>query len=559
MKKNKLIYALGGLLAMSFASCELTEKPDSFYEKDTYFESESKAQMSVYGIHDCIGTQDHYGQFEMAMVASDDTYYIQGTSSDNTRRDLAHYMIKSTNTWVEGVWKYKYKGIDRANFTIAGITGMPDYEGNKNLKYMVAEAHFLRAFLAFDLVKHWGDVPYKTTYSSGYGEVFLPRTDREVIYEEIISDLDFAKENLRAGGDITNPEIPCQAAAHALLMRVYLYRAGYSLKMDGQLTRPDDATRKKYFDAVISEWTALQSKGYHGFYDGGFDKLFMDYSAGVLNNKESLWEIAFSSPAGEKDNASSYGIYLGPLVDEPSVKPTERDRFMGRANAFFRVVPEWLNFYEEKDVRRDVNICTYQFKWRANVYDHVQEESPEPLLWFPGKWRREWMPKGYLDLNNGSVNFCPIRYADAVLMAAEAYNETGNTTQAWALLNSVRTRAGATAITTANYSTLLKSPAVYDLPFIDDGDDAGRFRTALYWERAFEMCYENVRKLDLIRWGVLDKALKLFGDGIQNAKVKNNHYHAPKNFVKGQHELMPIPLSEMQSNPMLEGKNNPKY
>lgn len=559
MKKNKLIYALSGLLMMSFASCELTEQPDSFYEKDTYFDSETKAKMALNGVHDCIGTQDHYGQFEMGMVVSDDMYYIQGTTSDNTRRDLSHYMVTATNTWVENVWKYKYKGIDRASFTISGITGMSGYEESEKLQLMVAEAHFLRAFLAFDLVKHWGDVPYKSTYSSGYDQVFLPRTDRELIYDEIISDLNIAKEKLAMGGDITNPEIPCQGAAHVLLMRVHLYRAGYSLKQNGELTRPDDATRQKHLEAVLSEWNALQTKGYHGFYDGGFEQLFKDYSAGVLNNKESLWEIAFSSPAGEKDNAGSYGIYLGPLVDAPSVKPTEKDRFMGRANAFFRVVPEWLNFYEENDTRRDVNICTYDYKWKANVYNHVKEDRmSKPLNWYPGKWRREWMPIGYIDLNNGDVNLCPIRYADAVLMAAEAYNETGNTSQAWTLLNSVRQRAGATPITADNYATLLKAPKVYDLPFINDGDEAGRFRTALYWERGFEMAYEGVRKLDLIRWGVLDEALKLFGQGVTNADVKK-HYIGFKNFKKGQHELLPIPLAEIQSNPMLEGKNNPKY
>lgn len=65
-----------------------------------------------------------------------------------------------------------------------------------------------------------------------------------------------------------------QGAAHALLMRVYLQRAGYSLQQDGTLTRPADDKRKEYFDAVITEWTAFQNKGYHGFYDGGYVELF---------------------------------------------------------------------------------------------------------------------------------------------------------------------------------------------------------------------------------------------------------------------------------------------
>ncbi|GAE20802.1 putative outer membrane protein [Bacteroides pyogenes JCM 10003] len=107
MKKYKMI-ALGALLAVGFGACELTEKPVSYYEKDTYFRTKDQAKMSVTGIYDCLSIDKHYGQFEMAMPASDDTYYIQGTGTDNTRRDIAHYMVKPTNTWIATLWEYKY-------------------------------------------------------------------------------------------------------------------------------------------------------------------------------------------------------------------------------------------------------------------------------------------------------------------------------------------------------------------------------------------------------------------------------------------------------------------
>ena len=122
--------------------------------------------------------------------------------------------------------------------------------------------------------------------------------------------------------------------------------------------------------------------------------------------------------------------------------------------------------------------------------------------WTPAKWRREWMPAGYKEPNYTDVNYCMLRYADVVLMAAEAYNETGNTPKAWELLNSVRKRSGATEITTRNYKSLLKTNELMKkLDFIDDSDDTGKFRTALYWERGFELAFEGQRKFDLIRWG----------------------------------------------------------
>ena len=169
--------------------------------------------MAVRGAYSSLSTTDHYGQFEMAMPSSDDTYYINGTGTDNTRRDISHYMVKNTNTWVSALWQYKYQGIDRANVAIAGIEGMAGYEDDKELQSLVAQARFLRAFLAFDIVKYWGDAPFKTTFSNGYDDAFKPRVSRELIYDEIIKDLDFAKNNLPAGSATVSPETPSQGAA----------------------------------------------------------------------------------------------------------------------------------------------------------------------------------------------------------------------------------------------------------------------------------------------------------------------------------------------------------
>lgn len=554
MKKYKTI-ALGALIATGFASCELTEKPTSYYEKDTYFQTADQAKMSVVGIYDCLATNNHYGQFEMAMPASDDTYYIQGTGTDNTRRDIAHYMVKSTNTWIADLWKYKYMGIDRANFAIEGIENMAGYEEDTSLKELVAQAKFLRAFLAFDLVKYWGDVPFKTDYTAGYESAFNGRISREEIYDYIIEDLDFAKENLQKGSASLSPEIPSQGAAHAMLMRVYLQRAGYSLQQDGSLNRPADDKRKAYFDAVIAEWTAFQNKGYHNFHPGGYLKLFQGYSEGVLNSMENLWEIAFNpTGSGYKDNSGTWATYNGPAVEAPGKgAPAES---MGRANAFFRVLPVWKDFFEANDERRDVMVCTYQYKWDADKKAHKLVENKKLTDWYPGKWRREWMPKGFVDPNNTGVNYCPLRYADVVLMAAEAYNEIGNTPEAWRLLNEVRHRAGATE-TNSLQAYKAAQPNLYELPYFNSGDEADNFRTALYWERGFELAFEGQRKYDLLRWGILGDALKLFQSKMD--KSLKGKYVAGDKFIKGKHELFPIPLGELQANPALKNQNNPGY
>lgn len=597
MKKNKLVYVLGALLSMGVVSCDLTEKPTSFYEMDTYFTTADKAKMAVIGIYDCLAAEGSYGQYVMPFASSDDMYMVRGTATgDGTRRDISHYALTSSNTWVASVWNYIYEGIDRANTAIAGIEKMPGYENSDELKELVAQARFLRAFLAFDLVRYWGDVPFKTTSTGSFGDTAQPRTEREKIYDQIIIDLDFAKIHLKPGNEVASSEVPCRGAARALLMRVYLQRAGYRLdRTTRTLTRPDDATRKNYFDAVIEEWKAFGTEGYHNFYGAGYEELFKNYSKLVLNNQESLWEIAFEPNNGQKDNAGYWATYNGPLVDAPDAgSGAANQNFFGRANAFFIVLPYWGDFYDDNDVRRDVNFVDYVYRWvkkdKAQVKMSVCQEISKNMYRYPGKWRREWMAPGFVDPNHTGVNYCPLRYADVVLMAAEAYNEINDTPKAWELLNDVRARAHATEINSSNYASLMKAPKVYDLPFISDGDEAGKFRTALYWERAFETAYEGQRKFDLIRWGVLGDALRaaqtyiegweeganLFKDVDKNGKPTKleegespavwdpvvwatQNYVAGHNFVDGKHELLPIPLAEIQSNAQLNGENNPGY
>lgn len=546
------------LLCALFSSCEdaLKETPNSYYQRKDYFVNASNAQLAVAGIYSILPTI--YGDKDgMSIPCSDDIYYVSGTTNDNGRRDLAHYSVKPSNTWVYDVWKGKYEGINRANYTIDGIEGMKDYQRNDDLKKLVAEAKFLRAQAAFDLVRYWGDVPFKTTYSNSYTDSYQPRTNREEIYDQVIEDLNFAKKILPWADATASPERATQGAARALLMRVWLTRAGYSLQMDGQSTRPTENLRKEYFKAVVDEWEAFEKNGTHQFYVNGYAELFKGFSTGRLNAEESLFEVAFLVPTTK----GYWGTYIGPLVAAPGIVPTEAGKFMGRANANFRVIPEWKDFFEETDIRRDVTICTYSYVWDAKIYNHKKTEQKKRSNWYPGKWRREWMPLGYDDPNSTSVNFSLLRYADVVLMAAEAYNELGDTPTAWTLLNRVRKRAKATEITAANYASLLKSPKVYDLPFIADGDEAGRLRTALYWERGFELAFEGQRKYDLIRWGILKEALVFFGEKT-HAEINSStsvKYPAGKVFQKGKHELLPVPEDELQINYKLNNQNNPGY
>lgn len=554
---KKILISVSVILFASSCEDKLTERPLSYYEKSEFFKSEENAEMGIVGIYNVLPSL--YGDNEMAFASSDDTYYVSGTNSDNARRDISHYRLSTTNKYVESVWNDTYKGLERANYMIEGIEQMKGYSKSAVLQSLVAEAKFLRAFFSFNLVKYWGDVPYKTFYTTNYEDTYQPRTSRDEIYNQIVDDLCFAKSHLEWATEADSPERATQGAARALLMRALLFRAGYSLNMNGELTRPNDEIRHEYYNQIVSEWEAFAESN-HGFYEGGYEELFKSFSAGKLNTKESIFEVAFYTLDGKTGARGYWGTYNGPYVDAPVIKNTESKKYMGRANALFRVIPEWYDFFDSNDKRRDVMICRYKYEWDKEKYNHVkvsQERSKKN--WYPGKWRREWMPVGYRDPNLTDVNYCNIRYADVVLMAAEAYNELGKTAEAWSLINKVRERAEATQINSSNYSDFYKAPKVYDLPFIDDGNEQGRIRTALYWERGFELAFELHRRFDLVRWGILAEAVKLTGDkSVVNASSEKA-YIAGDNYEKGKHELFPIPLDEMQINYKLNNINNPKY
>ena len=560
MKKTYIFLPVLLSAAVLCSSCDdqLSESPSSGYDKDKYFVSVEKADMAILGIMNSISDYQHYGRDEMAMPSSDDMYFASRVQTDNQVNDISHYRHTSANAWVEYLWKMKYEAIDRANTAIKGIEAMPDFATDADLLRLGGEARFLRAFMVFDLVKYWGEVPLSTEPTTDYDGSFRPRRTLDELYEIIETDLAAAIAQLPWASDGSSPERATQGAARALLMRVLMQKAGYCLHTDGTFSRPSTAVRRDCYNRIIEQWEAFEANGYHGFYPGGFAALFKSFSGLILNSKESLWEVAMYQDQGRR-SGSSWGIYNGPVVAQPTgLSTSEAAAYMGRGQGFFLVVPEWYDFFEDADERRDVTICTYRYQWDAAKREQVRQEL-QNTSWYLGKWRREWMPAGQAnkDMNYGDVNFCPLRYADVVLLAAEAYNETGNTARAWALINQVRERAGATALTTSNYARFVgRNLSVMPVnQYIDDSSEQGKIRMALYFERGYELAFEGQRKFDLIRWGVLDKAIRVFGE---RTAVKSA-YLAPQNFIHGQHELFPIPLKEMQSNHALGGINNPGF
>ena len=151
MKTDRIIILCTAGAFLASCSGILDEDPASYYERDGFFKNAQTAAMGITGIYNVLPSI--YGDAEMAFAASDDTYYVSGVNQDNGRRDIAHYRLTTTNSYVETVWRYTYDGLNRANYMIQGIEDMDGYKDSETLHLLLSEAKFLRPIFTFNLVR----------------------------------------------------------------------------------------------------------------------------------------------------------------------------------------------------------------------------------------------------------------------------------------------------------------------------------------------------------------------------------------------------------------------
>src|SRR5690606_8098905 len=186
---------------------------------------------------------------------------------------------------------------------------------------------------------------------------------------------------------------------------------------------------------------------------------------------------------------------------------------------------------DPNDVRRDWNIAPFKYESNTSLVkvDHRDNELYDRDT---GKWRREYETVLPRSVDYSPTNFPVLRYADVLLMYAEAENELSGPDNAHDALNEVRRRAGAYEFTGANR--------------ILDQDD---FRQTIREERARELCFEGLRKFDLIRWGIFEQVMRNVGNDIAGNAPSNLRYAAGGyERVNERQLLLPIPASEMSLN-----------
>lgn len=519
--------------AFFLTSCEdfLAETTYDFYDEQDFYNDVSQLELAVNGAYEVLSQKMTYGHFMLVNDCDTDLSHIKGSGTGQVARDLGHYNIYTAHTWIEEAWGFYYTGIDRVNRIMANKdrVALPDDASKAAFKRLIAEARLLRGICYFDLVRMWGDVPLKLTASDNGENFAMTRTDREEVYQQIVDDMKAAADDLPWHDELSSYEgRPTKGAAMGLLARTYLFRAGYSLRQNGNMERPD-----KYLEyyGKVKEICAEIINSHHHSLNASYEKVFKNVCENVMEPSEVMYEVQFFNPSGETDHSSKIGSYNSPEI--------HKDSSYGLGNSFIKTTHFAYDLYEAGDIRRETAIATFKIDAKDKVSQIPRSKS---FTWAPGKWRRNWVPGPPKDLENLDINFILLRYSDVLLMYAEAVNEVDGQLDPLGLecLNQVRRRAYGYAPATANAIDFKAS----------DFSGQQSVRDYLFVERARELCFEGFRRFDLIRWNqlsdVLDDFATKFDASVADGTLEAYVWAAGKYFEAGKHELYPIPSYEIR-------------
>lgn len=487
MKRIFYISLLSLSLAGTIASCDLEAPSQSSMDASLIFSNYSMAEAAVMGIHQSFGETNSYrGRFLPYYGINSDIEWINGMDAakvnDGGKYDLCTFNASASNSQMNtdnNAYAKFFEGIERANKAIEGIRNYGNVATQPDMAQLLGEALTLRAVLYLDLIKGWGDVPARFEPITSE-TMYLSRTDRDVIYKQLLADL-LEAENYVSWPNATtitsSTERVSKAFVKGLRARIALYAGGYSQRADGiRLSNDAELSQTAMYTIARDECLSIINQGCNtlGEFKDNFTKLCKDIT---VAGGESLWEIPFSAGRGR-------------VLYTFGVKHNEKDQYTQQAQGGVNGPLPYLFYdYDVEDVRRDITCVPYD--WSKESTSKQQLRSLKN--WCFGKLRYEWMDRIVTSTNDDGVNWQYMRLADVYLMAAEAINQLDGPTNAAQYLKPILDRALPAAKVTAYMS---KATASKDT-----------FFDAIVEQRAFEFAGESLRKADLIRWNLLKTKL----------------------------------------------------
>ena len=585
MKKIIYYIALSVMCVLPFSCSDMLEEENrTEMEKKNYMNTAAEAEKVLLGIYSTLSTDNLYGlNLSILFNTGTDMEQVEGTTIEGPRI-VPTNAFPATQQEVQATWASLYTAIHNANEFLERISLKLDTYTETDRKlgiiYM-AEARTLRGLLYFELVRRYGNVVLMNSSLDSYKDpsTFV-QADPKTVYEFIEKDLKYAIDNLPyAIADTyrtnTSSRIS-KGAALGLLAKVYATWAGWPLKDESK------------WELAAKTAEILIISGKHGLLQN-YEQLWKNTCNGEWDPKESLIEFSFYSPT-----ASAASDPVGRIGKWNGVKTTQIPGVRGRCSAMVKVIYTFLKDWREPEVesyqdgkttryrykngvltdyRRDLSIANYQYtnegsvlyvKGSATEDKIIVDKDLNPNLsqkekqsYTPAKWDIEkYMTNGkVINDDKSNVNWYFLRYADVLLLYAEALNEWKGapTDKAYEAVNMVRAR-GYGHPSSTKYK-------------IAEGMDQEQFRETVRLERAYELAFEGQRRPDLVRWGMYYQAIQNTQDELTQwwTEARNSlgdkkdelnesgelkiprtpNYTVARYTQENKHELLPIPQRDM--------------
>jgi starch-binding outer membrane protein, SusD/RagB family len=480
------------VLLLSSISCSkdfLDKKPLGELTFDTFFQTEKQAIEATNAVYnqlrswECVGL----GYIGCTDILSDDADKGSTANDQPFCKDMDDFGFDASNPYPAWVWKGYWRVISRANIAIANVPTVPNITLVLRDR-LVGESKFLRAYSYFLLVQWFGDLPVITAPLGGDEYYAQTRQSKAEVFAQIEKDLTEAIAALPEKSQYPSADLGriTKGAAKGMLAKCLM-------------------VQKKYIDAARLCEEIIQSNEY---------SLLPKYSDNFLpigeNAKESMFEITAAALTTDiaGPGATPFNMIQG-------VRGTPNLGW-----GFNRPSDNLVSGFEHPfDGRREATVIYVG----ETLPDDIAIVQDNPDMIDERFNQKAWVPNHAGLQDNGPGNIRILRYADVLLLAAEALNETNQSGEALVYLNKVRERARKSSIIQA----ILPNVTVTDQSLL---------REKIYKERRAELGMEQQRWFDLVRWGRASEAMMAVGK---------------TGFVVGKHELLPIPQSEID---LTEGK-----
>ena len=596
------------LLTAALPACSFLDTDPQIIPDDGYYNSEQKLIYGLAGVYGVLNSEALYGNYYSLQIANaDDLCYFNNYNNSESRPD--RYNHSAGTAAIYDTWSKLYEGIKNANRYIEAVekTEIDPGKLSVDIGLYIAEARFLRAYYHFLLAQAWGDVPLrvKATTSPNPNDVQMAATPQEQVLKWCADEIEATIPDLYEPIDNT-PSRVSQTVAQGILARVYLFMAGESVKQIDGLDKKEMYRRAAYWaNEVIASHKHDLNESYEEifinmirdqydtqFHESMWEAEFLgdrtsatdwtngrigdliglrsqsrttnysewacNYSYGYYNGSYTLWQLYWENDRTADETASATVIdkrltwnlpgynYRGLNNQKISYKNKAGEtvtRYLQQTQSMFKT--PWV--YNNNFAMPDIEGLDQTIENAFDPADLVYDPTVMCAVRNAGKWRRETVYEKQMSAKSlyTTINFPILRYADVLLMYAEAINEYAGAPddQAKEAIREIRKRAGV-----KTDESLL--------------GDYRSFRDLVRNERGRELAFEGLRKWDLIRWGTFVEKMHNAGTNQPTEnKYRNVSYtnYASANYanVTARHIYLPIPTKELAVNHAL--RQNPLW